>query len=645
MWTAARSVPHNRASAAEVELSPGELILFASFLIMASIFAGLVSSRIGAPLLLVFLGLGMLVGEDGPGGVHFADYDAAYLIASVTLAIILFDGGLRTEFAAVRVSWGPAAVLATVGVVVTAAITGLVASLVLGVGLLGGLLVGAIVGSTDAAAVFLLLHQRGLELRRRLSATLEVESGANDPMAIFLTVTIVELIGAGAAEPSWLVLELFFTQMTIGAAAGLAGGWALAWVVNRVELEGGLYPVFAVAAALLVFGATDTVGGSGFLAVYVAGIVAGNQRMRASQLIRRFNDGIAWLSQIVMFLMLGLLVTPSSLPEQMTGGVIVALALMFIARPIAIALCLAPFRFPRQERVFIAWVGLRGAVPLFLAIIPIVSGTPNAAAYFNIAFIIVIASLVLQGWTIPWVARRLGVDVPPGPAGAGRIEFDFMREFDRDLVGYRIAAASPAGHRGFSDLPLPRRVRTVAVVREGVLMDRSALDRLKPGDYVLMMAPPDQAARLDRLFMPPAASGRQPASLGDFAFPAATTVRALAEMYGLTLGHADLDQPVGRFLRGRLGHEAAVGDRLRVGGVDLVVREIEKSEIASVGVDLEPADVSLVPRRLIRLWRAVRPVLGPMLRRRRRPEPPRRDAETFDEAEDKVVELRRAGEP
>jgi cell volume regulation protein A len=614
---------------------------------MASIFAGLISSRVGAPLLLVFLGLGMLVGEDGPGGLPFSDYNAAYLIANVTLAIILFDGGLRTEFAAVRVSWGPAAVLATVGVAITAAITGLVASLVLGGGLLGGLLVGAIVGSTDAAAVFLLLHQRGLELRRRLSATLEVESGANDPMAIFLTVTIVELIGAGAAESSWLVLELFLKQMTIGAAAGLAGGWALAWVVNRVELESGLYPVFAVAAALLVFGATDTAGGSGFLAVYIAGIVAGNQRMRASQLIRRFNDGIAWLSQIVMFLMLGLLVTPSSLPQQMTAGVIVALVLMFVARPIAVALCLAPFRFPRQEQAFVAWVGLRGAVPLFLAIIPIVSGTPNAMAYFNVAFIIVIASLVLQGWTIPWIARRLGVDVPPGPAGAGRIEFDFMREFDRDLVGYRIAAASPAAHRGFADLPLPKRVRTVAVVREGVLTDRNALDRLRTGDYVLMMAPPEQTARLDRLFTPPAAGGRQPSSLGDFAFPAATTMGALAEMYGLTLSREDGDEPVGRFLRRRLGHEAAVGDRLRVGVVDLVVREIEKGEIASVGVDLEPADVSLVPRRLIRLWRAVRPVLGPVLRRRRTPppEPPAPDAETFDEAEDKVVELRRAGEP
>jgi cell volume regulation protein A len=285
-------------------------------------------------------------------------------------------------------------------------------------------------------------------------------------------------------------------------------------------------------------------------------------------------------------------------------------------------------------------------VPLFLAIIPIVSGTPNAEAYFNIAFVIVTASLVLQGWTIPWVARRLGVEVPPGPSNAGRIEFDFMPEFDRDLIGYRIAAASPAAHRGYADLPLPRRVRIMAVVRDGALLDRSALDRLKSGDYLLMLAPPDQAARLDRLFIPPAAAGRKAASLGDFAFPAATTVGALAEMYGLEFSREERDEPIGRFLRRRLGHQAAVGDRLRVGGVDLVVREIAKDEVASIGVDLEPADVSLVPRRLVGLWRAIRPVLGPLLRRRRGlpAEPPAADAESYDEAE-KVVELRRAGEP
>jgi cell volume regulation protein A len=393
-----------------------------------------------------------------------------------------------------------------------------------------------------------------------------------------------------------------------------------------------------VAAALLVYGGSDIVGGSGFLAVYLAGIVAGNRRLRANQLIRRFNDGIAWLAQIGMFLMLGLLVTPSKLPEQALAGAIVAGALIFVARPLAVLLCLTPFRFPREEQVFIGWVGLRGAVPLYLAIIPVLHGTPEAMAYFNVAFIVVLASLVLQGWTVPWMARRFGVEVPPGPEAAGRIEIDFMKELDRDMIGYRVSAASPAAHRGFSELPLPKRVRTVAVVRDGGLADRTALDRLKAGDYVLLLTPPDQAARLDRLFMPPAAGGRKTASLGDFAFPASTTMGALAEMYGLTLNREAREEPVGRFLRSRLGHEAAIGDRQRIGGVDLVVREIEKGEVASVGVDLEPADVSLTPRRLIRLWRAIRLVLGPLFVRRRR-------SAGAKETDSNVVELRRMSGP
>jgi len=558
----------------------------------------------------------MLVGEDGPGGVLYSDFDSAFVIASLGLAIILFDGGLRTEFSAVRISWAPATALATIGVVVTAAITGVAACFALGIGPLEGLLVGSLVASTDAAAVFLLLHQRGVELRRRLGATLEVESGVNDPMAVFLTVTLVELIAAGAQQqPGWLVLREFVTEMAFGAAIGVAGGYALAQVVNRVELAGGLYPVFAVAAALLVYGGADIVGGSGFLAVYLAGIVAGNRRMRANQLIRRFHDGIAWLAQIGMFLMLGLLVTPSELPDQMLAGAAIAAVLIFVARPLAVLVCLAPFRFPREEQAFIAWVGLRGAVPIFLAIIPVLHATPNADAYFNVAFVVVLASLVLQGWTVPWVARRLGVEVPPGPQTTGRIDFDFLREFDRDLIGYRVAAASPAAHRDFATLPLPKRARTVAVVRDGALTDRTALERLRAGDYVLLLTPPDQAGRLDRLFMPPTLTGRAPASLGDFAFPAATTMATLAEMYDLALGREPRDEPVGRFLRAKLGHEAAVGDRVRVGGVDLVVREIGKDGIASVGVDLDPADVSLAPRRLLRLWRAARPALAALLRR------------------------------
>ncbi|MEX1148065.1 MAG: potassium/proton antiporter, partial [Sphingomonadales bacterium] len=366
------------------------LIVFVGALFLLSILAGVVSSRIGAPLLLVFLGLGMLLGEEGPVGVSFGDFEATFVVASISLAIILFDGGLRTPLSSVRTGWAPALSLATVGVVITAVVVSMFAVLVFDGGWMQALLIGAIIGSTDAAAVFLLLHQRGMTLRRRLGATLEIESGANDPMAIFLTIITVELVVAGDGLLSLAVVEVFVRQMVLGALFGILGGKLLGWAVNRLELASGLYPVFVVSGALFTFGLTQELGGSGFLAVYLAGIVAGNERLRASKLIRRFHDGIAWLSQIIMFVMLGLLVTPSNLLDGFFPSILVALVLIFIARPLAVFICLLPFRFKRAERVFIAWVGLRGAVPIYLAMIPVLGGLSNSMHYFNVAFLVVL---------------------------------------------------------------------------------------------------------------------------------------------------------------------------------------------------------------------------------------------------------------
>ncbi|MFD1378706.1 potassium/proton antiporter [Fodinicurvata halophila] len=351
-----------------------QLIFMGGALLLVSILAGVLSSRIGAPLLLVFLGLGMFFGEDGPFGISFDNFDLAYLVGSLALAIILFDGGLRTPLKSIRVAWAPASLLATLGVLITAGLTGLFAWAVLDFGLVPSLLVGSIVGSTDAAAVFLLLHQRGMDLKRRVGTTLEVESGVNDPMAIFLTITLAELVSSGTTDITWDIARSFLLQLGVGAAFGLLGGYALTWVVNKLELAPGLYPVFVIAGALVVFGGAQQLEGSGFLAVYLAGIVAGNKRLRANQLIRRFHDGIAWVCQIGMFLMLGFLVTPSNLLPDLLPAGLIALGLMFIARPVAVLLCLAPFNFSREERLFIAWVGLRGAVPIFLAIIPLLQG-------------------------------------------------------------------------------------------------------------------------------------------------------------------------------------------------------------------------------------------------------------------------------
>jgi cell volume regulation protein A len=580
-----------------------QLIFLGGFLIVVSIFAGLLSSRVGAPLLLVFLGLGMLVGQDGLAIIAFNDFPQAYFISSLGLAVILFDGGLRTPTAVIRLAWRPATALATVGVVITAGIVGVAASWALGVSQLEGMLIGAIVSSTDAAAVFLLLHQRGMELRKRVGATLEMESGVNDPMAVFLTITLVELASPGHAPMSWAVMGEFVQQMGVGAAVGLGGGYVLAWAINRVELAAGLYPVFAVAAALTLFGGAHLIEGSGFLAVYLAGLVAGNQRLRANQLIKRFHDGIAWLAQIVMFVLLGLLVAPHNLIHEAAPAIVVAVALIFVARPLAVALCLWPFGFSRSEMLFIAWVGLRGAVPIVLAMIPVLGGAPAALTYFNVAFVVVIASLLLQGWTVPFLARVLDVELPPAPEPTTRTDFDLMRDFDRDMVGYRVEEGSVATQRLFHQLPLPRRARVVTVVRGGTIQRREELARLETGDYVLAIVPPEQIGRLDRLFMARAQPRRRAAAaLGDFAFPADTPLAALAEAYGLPVAAEAAQEPIGAYMQARLGAHVFVGERVACGGMELVVREVERGRIASVGLVLEPMKPALLPQRM---WSAV----------------------------------------
>ncbi|MGE0747894.1 MAG: potassium/proton antiporter, partial [Rhodospirillales bacterium] len=611
-----RAAPESsRGAMAETGVLAGTdyAILAAGALLLVSILAGVASSRIGAPLLLVFLVLGMLLGEDGPGGILFDDFPGAYLIGSLSLAIILFDGGFRTPIGAIRMAWKPASLLATVGVLVTALITGGIAAAVMGGSLLAALLVGAIVASTDAAAVFLLLHQHGMELRRRVSTTLEVESGANDPMAVFLTVTLIGLItGVGMdGSPAFAIARSLVLQLGLGTLAGLAGGFAISWAVNRLEVAPGLYPVFVVAAALVVFGGTQTLGGSGFLAVYLAGIVSGNRRMRATRLVRRFHDGIAWISQIVMFLILGLLVTPRAMVADLIPATVVALALIFVARPVAVWLCLAPFRFPREERLFIAWVGLRGAVPIFLAVFPVVGGVPNGYTYFNVAFLVVLASLVLQGWTIPWVARWLGVEVPRRPEPVGKLDIDLPSQLDRDVVGYLVDPTSAASGKPVDRLHLPRRTRVLAVLRDNAVVRHETLESLQAGDYVLVIAPPEQSFVIDRQFAPRRA--RRDVVLGDFVFPADLPAARLVGEYGLPIAPA-AGETLGDFLAARLGPGASVGDALRIGDSELVVHDTDGDAISQIALRLEsrppPTFRSLAVRALARARRLRRRVLG-----------------------------------
>lgn len=581
-------------------------LLIGSLMLLGSIFAGLLSARVGAPLLLVFLAIGMLAGSEGPGGLTFDDPQLAFALGSTALAIILFDGGLRTPRATIARGLGPALALATVGVVLTAGLVAAAAHYLLGFEWVLALLLGSIVSATDAAAVFMLLGRSGIALRDRLRATLEVESGSNDPMAVFLVITFTSMLAAGELDFGWWVAADFALQMGLGGALGAAGGFALVWLMNRLELSGGLYPILALAGALLIFSGTQLTGGSGFLAVYIAGIVFGNRRVRADQLVGRFLDGLSWLSQIVLFLLLGLLVTPSELLPDLGAALVLAFFLMLVARPLATLVCLTPFRFPLREQAFSAWVGLRGAVPIFLALFPFLEGFDSSGQAFNIAFVVVLVSLLLQGWTIPWVAQRLHVALPPEPEPAMRLDLDLARRtdrMDRDLIAYEVMPHSRAADYPLAALDLPRRTRLVALIRDGVVQRLPEVTQLQAGDFVLMISPPETAATLDRFFSRRFAStaGLLSVDQGDFLVDAGTRLGDLCAAYGIELAGADPNQTVAALMRRRLGEELGRGDRLRFGQVEFIVVDQIGAEPKRVGIALEPEEED--PTLLTRLRR------------------------------------------
>jgi cell volume regulation protein A len=427
-------------------------LLVAGTLVFASVIAGLFSVRAGLSFLLVFLVVGMLAGEDGPGGIEFDDVTLSLQIGSAALAVILLDGGLRTQLSTFRTGLKPAAWLATVGVLVTAAVTGVAVALLFELPWMLGLLAGAIVGSTDAAAVFSLLKSSGLRVNERLASTLEIESGLNDPMAVFLVLALTAALAPGAAaEPgAWAALRLFGEQALWGTLGGVGAGWAVGALLARLPLGDtgdGLTALLLLASGLAVFGGVGAVGGSGFLAVYLFGLVVAARAGGVVQRSLAALDGFAWLAQAALFLLLGLLVTPRHLVGDVLPALAVAAVLMLVARPLAVALCLRPLHFSWGEIGFVSWVGLRGAVPVVLALFPLLAGVPGARQLFDIAFVVVLASLLLQGATMVGAARLCGVNLPDAadePA-ARRVFGDFVLEGQVPLVDLC----------GFYDLPRP----------------------------------------------------------------------------------------------------------------------------------------------------------------------------------------------
>lgn len=583
-------------------------ILFGASLVLAGILSSLVALRFGAPLLLVFLGLGMLAGESGPGGIRFDDVRLAYLVGSIALALILFDGGLRTRLATFRSVLSPSLALATVGVLITAALTAPVVGHVAGLGWTESFLVGAVAASTDAAAVLFLLRARGLRLRPRVAATIEIESGTNDPFAIFLTILLVEILMTGDRPWPAIVADLA-GQGFGGAVVGLLGGRLIAYALNRLALAQGLHAPFVAAAALAVFGIAQAVHASGFLAVYLAGLIVGNRPTRAHGAVIIFFDAATWLAQIVMFVLLGLLAWPGQLLTHAVPALITAATLMLFARPLAVFLCLAPFRFTWREKAFISWVGLRGAVGIFLASIPLLVGLPNAQLYFNMGFVVVLVSLLVQGWTLAPAARLLRIALPRAEPRPRRVELDLPGQLEEELVGYHVQANNPYLRRGI----LPPWAKPVLVVRDEDVFTAAEAGAIRPGDHVYFLAPPEKAPALDRFFveMPPP-SAPDPRLLGDFFVGGDATLGALAEIYGVAVAADDRNITLSDYFADQLDHPPEEGETLPLGTIALVAFKVTDGAVTAVGLRLaEPDQPS--PRAgglLGRLRGALRSLLG-----------------------------------
>lgn len=509
-------------------------LLLAGVLLLLGIASSKFSARLGVPVLVLFLSVGMLAGSEGLGRIPFEDYALANNIGSVALALILFDGGLRTSIASVRRVWQPALALSSVGVLLTSLITGLAAAWVLQLPLLQGLLVGSIVGSTDAAAVFSVLRSSGLKLPERLTATLEVESGSNDPMAIFLTLGLIGVI-TGTADSPQALLWLFVGQFGLGTLVGLLTGRLATWAINRINLDyPGLYPLLALAFGLVAFGLAAVLGGSGFLAVYVAGIVLGSSSIVFRRGIFSFHDATAWLGQIVLFVMLGLLSFPSRLVAVAWEGLLIALVLILVARPLAVWASALPFQFRRRELLFLSWVGLKGAVPITLATFPLLAGVPKSGQIFNAVFFVVLVSTLSQGWSLPLVARWLQIGRPADPTPGLSVEINALRQVDGEILDYTVKARTHVAGQRLRDLALPDGVVVSLIVRGSEVVMPRGTTVLMPGDHVFVAMRMRLEPLINRLFEPdPEPPELQPDL--PLSFHAATTVEQLFGFYGLPL--------------------------------------------------------------------------------------------------------------
>ncbi|KWU00283.1 potassium/proton antiporter [Vibrio toranzoniae] len=563
------------------------LFLTGAVLISISVLFSPVSSRLGIPILLIFLFVGMLAGEDGLGGIKFDDYSLTYLVSNLALAVILLDGGMRTKVASFKVAFWPSLSLATVGVACTATLTGLMAAWLFDLSFMQGILVGAIVGSTDAAAVFSLL--KGQSLNERVGSTLEIESGTNDPMAVFLTVTLIALLGNPDADMGGaFLLKSFVMQFGIGIIVGVGGGWVLWKSINRVQLADGLYSILVLSGGIALFAFSNMLGGSGILSIYLVGLFIGNRPTRSRHSILNVLDGMTWLSQIVMFLVLGLLVTPSTLMDIAVPALVLAFGMILFARPVSVWLGLLPFRnFTTKERWFVSWVGLRGAVPIILAVFPMMAGLPNAQLYFNIAFFVVMVSLIVQGGSLMKVARLAQVTLPPTPTPISRTGIEIYPTSEWEMFVYKLKDEKWCIGEPLKRLSMPEGTRITALFRQDVLLHPSGSTVLEANDILCVLGQDKDLGSLSQLFSEAPLAEETARFFGDFFLDVSLSITAVSDWYGIELGsEEEREMTLKQLVEQELGVYPVLGDSFEWHDINWVVAEVNDYQVVKLGLCL-----------------------------------------------------------
>lgn len=563
------------------------VVFIGGVLLTCSIFASKLSKLVGTPLLLLFLGIGMLCGEDGIIlHIVYNDYTSAFYIANLMLALILFDGGLRTNFHEFKSVAKESMLLATIGVVMTSGITGFAAYLVLDLTLTQALLIGSIVGSTDAAAVFMLLGDGGVHLKQKVSSTLKIESATNDPMAILLTTVLLALV-SGKAKSGWDVVIFFGEQFGYGLVLGLVFGMAARLLIASFTLGAGLYSLLAIGIGLIGYSVTSSLGGSGCLAIFIMGMCIGNQKVRAVSYILPVGEGITWLAQITLFLMLGILVTPHLMMYYLLPGVVVAIVISFIARPLSVFLLIKPFfkNFRTRDLSFMSWVGLRGSVPVVLAIYPVMEDVRNAQLYFNVAFVVVLFSLLVQGASLVPAAKLFKVYALSESAPISKAEMGIMLSDDYELYNYDVKKYNLDGVR-LNQVRMPRRTGIAAIFRDGFLLKPRGNLRLQDGDIISIIGSDSDETMLNALFSQKVQPKKVREFSGDRIVKGEIRMTELSDLYGLELTSFEKTLTVGDFMSYHIGGYPQVGDSVSLINSTLVVSALDGDEVSSVGVVL-----------------------------------------------------------